>query len=281
MTFDDNIFYHEACLSSGNEEREFFKCFYNDLKLAQEISRALSSTDLHNTQFAFFNMNLSEWDKYNLQEFSSCLDFAALDIVADLDNVYSETVGYISFLCPKISTEISHNLANMVTRFASSIVAASNYTDAEVILKTYGNDPKWVLDRHIDKTHQEMSSNERNNSRAYSNNQYVFLLPLIGKTTMFFPVSAEKKVKFEQLAHETFVSRGEAYSPNQMELNALFNSSEVYSPKLGYGSVHIAGQNGTIHAKPDTEGGRFIVTVIPNDHSSLIKFKSFIEESFA
>lgn len=281
MDFEYNYFPSEACLMSEpqGEVRDFFKCYPEDFDVAQEITRVSEGQELETNQFAFFDLKLSDHDKYHLEQVKPYLRDSGLvvDMFTYADDIHYRTMDVLGSLSSKISVDSKYHVANLIAKFVSLIVASSEHMEAEVIIMTHNENNEAFIDRHIDKSHVDMLVSNLNLTATIFSSEQSFLLPLIGESTIFFSVNSAQKVEFSKLTYETFSTWGEYNSPYPEEINALFRGNKIYSPELGFGSIHFSGSNGTVHAKPYIHGERLVIKVVPNVGALLHEFNRIVK----
>ena len=165
----------------------------------------------------------------------------------------------------ELNEESKNALANFVSSFSFMVTEFYDTTDFEVLVRTepaYDKEnqcAKW----HIDKTDQEIHDLFSGKTKSHYHAKQKIILPLFGDPTLFWNTSITQ--------HEDFLNSSEDkvyfYGFNKScEINNRFsvrvNQEQVFQTPVKYGSVHLAGINGTIHSTPvSSEHGRILIMI--------------------
>jgi hypothetical protein len=234
------------------------------------VVRSINDVNSNNYPFSFFDLELSEYDKFTL----SLLEINdGLDLFLSYSGKESWTEEVLDFLysiTKKGHEKVAH-ISSIVINRVEQIILASSYYNAEIKIIAHNRQeqnyfPSW----HIDKTFAEESIIEAEQEQL----QNVFIFTLKGPSTLFQAASLQIREEFNSFASETSHTYGyDNYNNIYQEhsLNQLFDINKSKSAEFGQGSVHLAGYiNGTIHASP-TATERLVIIVTPGDIDLLKK----------
>lgn len=237
-----------------------------------EITNACESLD-SNDQFAFYNLFLSKEEQTTLSLLTINENENLVIYISQSTNLQNDLYSKLEqshiFNNPNQNKFLSH----LTTRLVSNILSITGQDNAEIIFRTElpynsypSNNP--CLYWHIDKSHGEIAkiiepSEERPLSKDLE--QKLFIIPLHGSTTLFYPATEQQKEEFFNIANETLFFYGHT-SPcsSQDNINRFFNNSNTQQTPNGQGSVHLAGKTGTLHsAPPPSQIPRIILLITP------------------
>ena len=244
---------------------------FEEVEIA-EIGSALDKLE-SGAQFAFYSLNLSNEERAAFSQIS----------VNRYHNVViylSEQYDFESYLRSRLydvlcTTEVEISNINIIShtiaRLIHNILDASGYIDAEILLRT---EEKFSIDDadansrcfywHIDKSHGEILEklDITNHPIGHAKEQELFILPLKGEATLFQNINVSQREIFLSVANETeyFYGHNLGKCDASDSINVLFNGGHITSAPKWYGSVHIAGKNGTLHASPnESVSGRMLL----------------------
>ena len=256
---------------------DLYYCFIDEEERINGIYESVESLD-YGAQFSFYDLKLSE------KEISS---ISLLDIIHDSNIVaYTSEVNIEEYFYEVIDGKLQQNgeentvdiattLSKLIARLVSNILSVTSHNNAEIIFKTEKanadneeNDYSKCVYWHIDKSHGEILKNNDNIFNFPISNeirQKAFIISLSGDPTIYTEVSAKQRDDFFNIANTTEFFYGHNVQANCVErdqINQLFHQKEAKVARNGYGSVHIKGYAGTMHAAPTLFNESRIVLLI-------------------
>lgn len=237
------------------------------------IKEAIESLNPETQQFAFFDLGFSDAElallkKIPKQEYRDMIEFSGMSKLEDkIANFFSNK--------KEVELEIL-KAAQLVTNLIGNILEASGFDAAKITILNYGKhflyDEYW----HIDKNSFEIL--EVCPASYPIKHNYVFIIPLIGETTLFNSIDQKQKEIFNLHAQSEYVSLGYFNSSQTMsekDYEYLFNKKNTKFAQRGQGSVHFAGIDyGTIHATPNSENGRLLAIITPDETWAIESLKT-------
>lgn len=115
---------------------------------------------------------------------------------------------------------------------------------------------------HLDKSYAEIEG--INSSKPEKR----FIVALKGSGTVFQDINEETRGNFLKVAEEApyYYGHGLEGCSGDDEILKLFSAGKIIEGKEGYGSVHFAGKQGTIHAAPKMSSSRLILLITSHEH---------------
>ena len=258
---------HEA--SYLEDSINFDQCYLEEEVRCTELTKALQELET-DSSFAFYKLTLSEYETHLLslvsinQYNNKVIYLSETDNLKDtIDNKLSELIGSNININP---------ISRLITRLVSNILSVTGYDNAEVMLRTEGerhidenNSINQCLYWHIDKSSQEIGINIEGNQSVKKEKQMLFIISLIGESTVFHYSNDQQRRDFFNIANETVFFYGHTSRCEVNDaVNQLFKYENINNAAFGYGSVHIAGKNGTVHAAPlESKDGRMLLLITP------------------
>ena len=262
---------HLKILSDNNN---FYQCFAEDENINNELSKALEKIEL-GKQFAFYNLGISKED----QELLSNIEIIGNEnkVIRSEEckyfnhcilNVVEKTIAEKSI---KVNAHQANILINYITKITNNIFGKSDGSEFELIIRTmnkYSDNHEtnsceyW----HIDKSYEDIIKDNTSKIRKYIGNK-VFLIPIIGEKTHYKNISDDERQMFFKEAKDYnffygFISNEECKDKEISKTILTYNNNEICDD--GYGSVHLMGKLGTLHAAPnESSKGRILLLITP------------------
>jgi hypothetical protein len=259
------------------ETRGLYSCFIHEEARINEIYDSVTNLD-NGAQFSFYDLKLSEKEIRSI---------SLLDIIHDSNIVvYTSEVNIEEYFYEVIdgklqqngeenTVDISTTISKLIARLVSNILSVTNHNNAEIIFKTEKanadneeNDYSKCVYWHIDKSHGEILKNNDNIFNFPISNeirQKAFIISLSGDPTIYTEVSSQQRDDFFNIANTTEFFYGHNVQANCAErdqINQLFYRQKATMARNGYGSVHIKGYDGAMHAAPTLFNESRIVLLI-------------------
>ncbi|NRA73342.1 MAG: hypothetical protein HRU36_01155 [Rickettsiales bacterium] len=257
-----------------NNKDLFYKCYLSDKYLTTNLQDSIESIDPTSISFSFFDIGLSqeEIDLFSSFEINNS-DY--LILAEDLHNLQEQTkdfLGKFKYDIRRNKTESVREGAKLITKLTSTVLGASGYDSALVILKTLPAGYAENIYLHRDKNNFEILGID---NLCEFENKYFFIFVLKGITTLYYQFNEQEKELFNSYAKDDLNSFGYYASMpdwfSEKGLEQKINISNYVMPEFGYGSVHLAGEKlGTCHAIPLAPTSRVILLIAP-DEEYLIK----------
>lgn len=250
--------------------RDFYQSYIDEQ--ARIIELRSSVTELNDkNQYSFYNLGLTEYDQHvlsniEIKEFANIILYTSE--TNELNNVLRSKLNLLNEFDLK-QNYINH-ISNLVLRLSSNILAATNTQNAEIIFRMETKQtyiPNECLFWHIDKSHSEIAKNVNQFEHTLGNEekQSFFIISLLGETTIYQNLDKYQRENFQHIANETtfFYGHSEGKCEVNDPINELFADKKSDQARPGYGSVHIAGKNGTIHSAPNSISQRMLILITP------------------
>ena len=249
-----------------SEEGIFNQCTPTDEVRNKEITRALGEIE-SGAQFAFYNLDLSKQEQkilkdlkitdYNEISVISSVDKAGL-LKQEINQAFEGMNGIITFSLEKLS--------DLVIRVVSIIVGELGVKDFKLkirIREDYKNEDD-CLYWHLDKSKSEILGQQEENKEKR------FLITLKGDGTIYQKIDDVIRASFMKEAEEALYYYGHGIEgcKSNDKINQLFKNRELIKTEEHYGSVHIAGSNGAMHAARGESEGRLILLLTPKNNST-------------
>lgn len=249
-----------------SEEEIFNQCTPTDEVRNKEITRALGEIE-SGAQFAFYNLDLSKQEQkilkdlkitdYNEISIISSVDKAGL-LKQEINQAFEGMNGIITFSLEKLS--------DLVIRVVSIIVGELGVKDFELkirIREDYKNEDD-CLYWHLDKSENEILGQKEENKEKR------FLITLKGDGTIYQKIDDVARASFMKEAEKALYYYGHGIEgcKSNDKINQLFKNGELIKTEEHYGSVHIAGSNGAMHAAPGESDSRLILLLTPKNNST-------------
>ena len=244
----------------------FNQCTPTDEVSNKEITRGLGKIE-SGEQFAFYNLDLSKQELKILQDLK-ITDYNEISIISSVDKAgllkqeinqaFEGMNGIITFSLEKLS--------DLVIRVVSIIVGELGVKDFELkirIREGYKNEDD-CLYWHLDKSKNEILGQKEENKEKR------FLITLKGEGTRYKKIDDVARVSFMKEAEEApyYYGHGIEGCKSNDKINQLFKKGELIKTEEHYGSVHIAGSNGAMHAAPEESESRLILLITPKNNST-------------
>ena len=157
-------------------------------------------------------------------------------------------------------------VAKLVTRLVGIVVGEMGVENYELSIRSRESyeSKEDCLYWHLDKSEGEVSGNSDNGEEKR------FIMVLKGNGTVYQNINEEMRGEFMKVAEEApyYYGHGLDGCKAHDEINQLFRNQEKVFTKEQYGSVHIAGSNGAMHAAPKESESRLILLLTPKNNST-------------
>lgn len=220
-------------------------------------------------QFSFYDLGLSEQEQFLLSHVKVHGYYNPNFYLSQIESFEQKIRSLFSESDQiEIDEYLLNPLAYLVTRIVSNVLAAVPYQNAEVILRAEpaGTNQADCLYWHIDKSHGEISQSLSSLFYPISaeKQQALFVLPLLGNTTLFKEIDPTQRLNFLSMVNETEYYYGHTVPCSSKDkVNTNFQSTFVKYTKKGYGSVHLTGRNGALHTAPHQHNQRIVLLITP------------------
>lgn len=265
----------EWIFDQNYQEADFlYQDFSEEEERIIEISHAVEKLN-DDAQFSFYDLTLTNHEKdtlsqLNINTYSNIVVFSS-----QVDNL-KDHIGCSIDQSMELNSNTVDVLSLMISRLVSNILSVTGYENVEMILrseKQYNIDESSISNQciywHIDKSHGEIaeSTDVAGHLIGREKEQKLFIISLVGETTLYYHATNEQRQEFMSFANETAFFYGHNLPENCVDgdkINLLFDHEKIKSAQAGYGSVHIAGKQGSIHAAPVcSDHGRLILLITP------------------
>lgn len=243
-------------------------------------------------QFSFYDLGLSEDDSeilshIEISQYENVVIYLSEIELSETNNLNGQLDNHLKNhivevtrklkLIP-VSTNYINDIdyfANLITKQINNVLSATNHKDAEIVLRTRteydSEENNNCIYWHIDKSHGEIRKSEANNSNfshpiGTKERQEIFIISLLGEPTIFQHINSQQRDEFFNFANETRFFYGHSSIESciaQDGIDGLFHYKNSISSENGYGSVHIMGKTGTIHAAPPRSSARMLLLITP------------------
>jgi hypothetical protein len=251
---------------------DFKVTYISEKERVKEIEEAQNSLESGSRQFSFYNIMPSSAETSAITRLRIDTFYNFVTYLSEVSDFRNVTYSIIDQLQIVETSEDVFTISNLITRTLSNIMGVSDCNDAEVILRTHAESliKNNCLYWHIDKSHSEIRQNIDIDDRpfGYKETQPLYLYVLRGEKTLFYPATDTQKAEFNKLANESDFIYGYHGSACQSEdnINQLLDYNLAISAPENYGSVHMAGKDGAIHAVPPySSNGRLLIMITPFD----------------
>lgn len=243
----------------------FDHCIASDEVRSIEIAKALNQVELGEA-FAFYNLGFSEEERTLLSNIE----------IEEFNNITINTsINKLKALKQEVSLALTKmqgmdvlrldGLSNLITRLVSVVIGELEAEEYELRIRSresYQSEED-CLYWHLDKSEEEILGNSDNVKEKR------FIMVLKGEGTVYQKLNEEQREVFMKVAEEAPYYYGHGLEGCKIndEINQLFRDQEKVATKKQYGSVHMAGSNGAMHAAPKESGGRLIILLTPKINS--------------
>lgn len=250
---------------SKSEIVNFDQCILSDEVRSIEIAKAINRIE-SGEAFAFYNLGFSE-EELELLSNVGIEEFNDITINTNI-NKLKELKQEVSLALIKMQGvnifEIA-GLSNLITRLVSVVMGESEAEEYELRIRSresYQSEED-CLYWHLDKSEEEILGNFNNVKEKR------FIMVLKGEGTVYQAIGEEQREVFMKVAKEApyYYGHGLEGCKTNDEINQLFRHQEKVATKEQYGSVHMAGSNGAMHAAPKESEGRLIILLTPKINS--------------
>ena len=237
-------------------------CLIEEEALNKDIASSIQAIEA-GEEFAFYNLGLSSKDKEILDSIE-VVEWVNVVLNSEHFNTSLEKEIWKALGSMKeiLATSYQINyLSHLFTRLTSVILGqvGSNNFEMHIRTKDTYNDTQNCTYWHLDKSHAEVLWEESIVKEKR------FIIPLKGSLTRYQKITTETRSKFLSLACEYIYYYG--HGPEGCvagdEISSLLNSSKIYKPETGFGSVHVASRNGAMHAEPNESSDRLLLVITP------------------
>jgi hypothetical protein len=248
-----------------NDTMVFNQCILSDEVRSIEIAKAINQIE-SGEAFAFYNLGFSE-EELELLSNVGIEEFNDITINTSI-NKLKELKQEVSLALTKMQGvnifEIA-GLSNLITRLVSVVMGESEAEEYELRIRSresYQSEED-CLYWHLDKSEEEILGNFNNVKEKR------FIMVLKGEGTVYQAIDEEQRETFIKVAKEApyYYGHGLEGCKTNDEINQLFRDQEKVATKEQYGSVHMAGSNGAMHAAPKESEGRLIILLTPKINS--------------
>ena len=248
-------------------DQEHWQCAHDDYLLAQSLDEAIWKIG-EGEDFAFYNMHLSDAELGMFAAMQPTLfndvyfEGGEKDSLLKYNEEFSLKEEILAGLKSMAGIDFGgriEQIALIICRVASMVIGQSEADEYGIILRSdeefaNQNCSYW----HLDKARSEMGLGSSDDLEM----RYVLIFK--GERTQFKITDAQKKADFIKIAEndEYFWGHDENGCFEGDEINQLFANDQVKSPSEGYGSLHLPGANGAVHAVADASAAGRVLMVI-------------------
>ena len=244
-----------------NDTIAFNQCFSDDEVRNKEISRALSQVEV-GEQFAFYNLDFSQREhelitNVWIEEFNDITINTSINKLKELKQKVSLALTKMQ----GVDVVGLDGLSNLITRLVSVVIGELEVEEYELRIRSresYQSEEDCMY-WHLDKSEEEILGNSDNGKEKR------FIIVLKGEGTEYQKINEEQRKTFMKVAEEApyYYGHGLEGCKANDKINQLFRNQEKVFTKEQYGSVHIAGSNGALHAAPKDSESRLILLLTP------------------
>ena len=249
-----------------NDTIAFNQCFSDDEVRNKEISRALSQVEV-GEQFAFYNLDFSQREhelitNVWIEEFNDITINTSINKLKELKQKVSLALTKMQ----GVDVVGLDGLSNLITRLVSVVIGELEVEEYELRIRSresYQSEEDCMY-WHLDKSEEEILGNSDNGKEKR------FIIVLKGEGTEYQKINEEQRKTFMKVAEEApyYYGHGLEGCKANDKINQLFRNQEKVFTKEQYGSVHIAGSNGAMHAAPKESESRLILLLTPKNNST-------------
>ena len=247
----------EKILDFKNDRIALNQCSLDDEVRNKEISKALSQVEA-GEQFAFYNLDFSQREQELLTN---------IEIEEFNDVTINTNANKLKELKQEVSLELTKmqgvnileldGLSDLITKLVSVVIGELEAEEYELKIRSresYQSEEDCMY-WHLDKSEDEILGNSDNGKEKR------FIMVLKGDGTAYQKINEEQRETFIKVAEEApyYYGHGLDGCKTNDEINQLFRNQEKVLTKEQYGSLHIAGSNGAIHAAPKESESRLIL----------------------
>jgi hypothetical protein len=227
-------------------------------------------------EFAFYDLWLSNEEKILLNNVTIKEVGYKVNYLSNNKKLYEYFINELKDVLIEEDYKIKAPLlSKLMVRIVSNILAANSANDAEVMLRgeklssnDYCSSNNKCAYWHIDKSHGEIRQGLEEVPFPIGNavEQKLYVISLLGATTIFYNATMEEKAEFKRLANATTFAYGHEnqFNCDEDEINKLLTPSLAVRANKWQGSVHITGINGAIHSVPvDSCEDRLLLLITP------------------
>ena len=240
-----------------NDTMVFNQCFLDDEVRNIEITKAINQIE-SGEQFAFYNLGFSKREQELL---------ANIEIEEFNDISINISINKLKELKQEVSLEFTKmqgvnileldGLSDLITKLVSVVIGELEAEEYELKIRSresYQSEEDCMY-WHLDKSEDEILGNSDNGKEKR------FIMVLKGDGTAYQKINEEQRETFIKVAEEApyYYGHGLDGCKTNDEINQLFRNQEKVLTKEQYGSLHIAGSNGAIHAAPKESESRLIL----------------------
>ena len=240
-----------------NDRIALNQCSLDDEVRNKEISKALSQVEA-GEQFAFYNLDFSQREQELLTN---------IEIEEFNDVTINTNANKLKELKQEVSLELTKmqgvnileldGLSDLITKLVSVVIGELEAEEYELKIRSresYQSEEDCMY-WHLDKSEDEILGNSDNGKEKR------FIMVLKGDGTAYQKINEEQRETFIKVAEEApyYYGHGLDGCKTNDKINQLFRNQEKVLTKEQYGSLHIAGSNGAIHAAPKESESRLIL----------------------
>jgi hypothetical protein len=249
---------------SKSEIVNFDQCILSDEVRSIEITRAINQIELGEA-FAFYNLGFSKEERELLsnvviEEFNDITINTSINKLKELKQEVSLALTKMQ----GVDVLGLDGLSNLITRLVSVVSVVIGELEAEEYELRIRSRESYESEEdcmywHLDKSEKEILRN------SDSGKEKRFIMVLKGEGTVYQKINKEQRETFIKAAEEApyYYGHGLEGCKGNDEINQLFRDQEKVATKEQYGSVHMAGSNGAMHAAPKESEGRLIILLTP------------------
>ena len=250
---------------SKSEIVNFDQCILSDEVRNIEIAKALNQIELGEA-FAFYNLGFSKEElellfNVGIEEFNDITINTSINKLKELKQEVSLALTKMQ----GVDVLGLDGLSNLITRLVSVVIGELEAEEYELRIRSresYESEEDCMY-WHLDKSEKEILRN------SDSGKEKRFIMVLKGEGTVYQKINKEQRETFIKAAEEApyYYGHGLEGCKGNDEINQLFRDQEKVATKEQYGSVHMAGGNGAMHAAPKESEGRLIILLTPKINS--------------
>lgn len=237
-------------------------CLAEEEERNKEVALSIQAIE-SGEEFAFYNLSLSLKDREVLDSIKiTKWDNVILKSEFFNTSLDEELESALGFMDGILATSYQINyLSHLFVRLASVILGQVGSKDFEMHIRTQDayNDTHPCVYWHLDKSRVEVLGEES------AVKEKRFIIPLKGNSTSYQKITTYTRNKFLELAEAYiyYYGHGSGGCVDGNPISSLLNSSRIYRPEIGSGSVHVASRNGAMHAEPNESADRLLLLITP------------------
>lgn len=240
----------------------FDQCFQDEQEMIIELDNAIETIN-HGEDFAFYNLHLNINNQKLLSD-TKILQFDDIGFDSSIDNLRYLKHQVITSLkkMKGLQTPDLTKLSDLIVRITNAVLTkfydTKNFELRIRIRPPYNSDEDCFF-WHLDKSQNEVLG-------IFDDDKEIrFIIPLIGSGTVYKKITQQQRSDFMKIATDNIHYYGHGLVGCEIddEISTLLNSNEIKEAQPGYGSVHIAGSKGAMHAAPKKSGHRLILLITP------------------